>query len=877
MIRGYPNAISHRNIGNTPFGYRKNPERDVSMTDLTRLHTDELFLAVEKPSRYTGGEVNAVRKEGGACRLRFALAFPDAYEVGMSHLGLQILYAILNALPEVRCERCYAPWPDMEAQLRRRSLPLCSLESQRPLSAFDIVGFSLQYELSYTNVLMMLELGGIPLHRHERTESDPLIIAGGPSAFNPAPMSAFIDAFVIGEGEEAVGEIAAAVMAVRSRGGRRREQIEALAGINGLYVPAVHAGSERIRKRVITDLDAWRLPCSPIVPLMKTIHDRVTLEIARGCTRGCRFCQAGMVWRPVRERTPAVLEEMAEAMLRATGHDEISLLSLSSGDYTLIEPLLTALMDRYYARRVALALPSLRAETLTPKLIEGIRRVRKTSFTLAPEAGTQRLRDIINKGNTEEELLATTERVFTAGWKAVKLYFMLGLPGEREEDLEGIAEMAHKALRTAKNRGQVTVSLSTFVPKPHTPFQWQRQIGIEETAARQEFFRQRLKNRSISVKWHDARMSLLEGILSRGGEETGALIETAFRLGCRFDGWSDRFRFEIWEEALRRTGIDPIASLRERPPAEPFPWDKIDAGVSREFLLAEAGKAQKGEPTPDCRTGACSRCGACDHDTVRVITAPADSPVGTALSPPPAWGEGDRMEKTFRLRFTKRGPARFLSHMELSSALTRAMLLGGVSFVYSQGFHPHPKISFAGATAVGMESAGEFADIRIQDPREELACLAVRINAALPSGMMIQAMREIPPRAFSLAELVIGFDYDLILPDELAGEELDRIDAALHSFRDAGSVIVTRAVKGMPILKEIRPFVLILDLDKASRRIALAARTGPEGTVRPSELITGVLGLSEETLHRIRIVKTGTRLADFAGEADREIFFPGAS
>jgi radical SAM family uncharacterized protein len=501
------------------------------MMKLSRSNPDELLLAVEKPSRYTGGEVNAVRKENGVCNLLFALAFPDTYEVGMSHLGLQILYAVLNGLPEVACERCFAPWPDRERTLRQHRLPLCSLESQRPLVAFDIVGFSLQYELSYTNVLTMLELGRIPLRREERDEGHPLIIAGGPCAFNPAPMSAFIDAFVIGEGEEAIAEIAVAVLAVRTRGGRRRDQLEALSHIEGVYVPALHAGGERIRKRIIADLDGWRLPLCPVVPLMKTIHDRVTLEIARGCTRGCRFCQAGMVWRPVRERTPAVLEEMAEAMLRATGHDEISLLSLSSGDYTLIEPLLTTLMDRYYARRVALALPSLRVETLTSRLIEGIRRVRKTSFTLAPEAGTQRLRDVINKGNTEEELLETTERVFAAGWRAVKLYFMLGLPGEREEDLEGIVDLAYKTLRTAKRRGQVTVSLSTFVPKPHTPFQWQRQIGIEETAARQDFFRLRLKNRNISIKWHDARMSLLEGVLSRGGEEAGILIERAFRLG----------------------------------------------------------------------------------------------------------------------------------------------------------------------------------------------------------------------------------------------------------------------------------------------------------------------------------------------------------
>jgi radical SAM family uncharacterized protein/radical SAM-linked protein len=842
------------------------------MTDPSTENPGELFLAVERPSRYTGGEVNAVRKDPGSCRLSFALAFPDTYEIGMSHLGLQILYAVLNGLPEVACERCYAPWPDMEGELRRRSLPLCSLESQRPLHTFDIVGFSLQYELSYTNILMMLDLGGIPLRREKRGEEHPLIIAGGPSAFNPAPMSPFIDAFVIGEGEEVVAEIASVVMTVRARGGKRREQLDALAALRGVYVPAVHTGGERIGKRVITDPDAWRQPRCPVVPLMKTIHDRVTLEIARGCTRGCRFCQAGMVWRPVRERTPAVLEEMAEAMLRTTGHDELSLLSLSSGDYSRIEPLLTTLMDRYYSRRVALALPSLRAETLTPRLIEGIRRVRKTSFTLAPEAGTQRLRDLINKGNTEEELLATTERVFAAGWKAVKLYFMLGLPGEREEDLEGIAELAHRVLRTAKNKGQVTVSLSTFIPKPHTPFQWQRQIGIGEIVDRQEFFRRRLKNRNISVKWHDARMSLLEGIFSRGGEETGDLIETAFGLGCRFDGWSDRFRFDLWEEALRRTGIDADTYMRERPRSEIFPWERIDCGVRREFLLAEAGKAATGEPTPDCRTGSCSDCGVCDHKTIRVVTAPADAPVGTIVSTFAGRGSAGGAERAFRLRFTKLGPARYLSHMELSAALSRAMILGGIFFVYSQGFHPHPRISFAGATAVGMESRGEFADIRIQDPRVELKTLVARINAGLPSGVAVTAMRELPPHDFSLAELVKGFVYDIMLPEGTREADLDRFEADILRFLDLESFPVHREANGKTAIKEIRPLVADLALDRSSRRIILSAHCGPEGTVRPTELLTALFGLSPEATHGVRIVKTATRPADFAGPSDREIF-----
>jgi len=845
----------------------------MTMIDPLKSYPGELLLAVEKPSRYTGGEINTVRKAGGRSRLSFALAFPDTYEVGMSHLGLQILYAVLNGLPEVAAERCYAPWPDMEGELRRRRLPLCSLESRRPLASFDIVGFSLQYELSYTNVLMMLELGGIPLRREERGEEHPLVIAGGPCAFNPAPLSAFMDAFVIGEGEEVVAEIAAAMAAVRTAGGGRRERLETLAQIKGVYAPVLHTHGERIGKRIIADLNAWRLPLCPVVPLMKTIHDRVSLEIARGCTRGCRFCQAGMVWRPVRERSPAVLEQMAEAMLRATGHDEISLLSLSSGDYTLIEPLLAALIDRYYARRVALALPSLRVETLTPKLVEGIRRVRKTSFTLAPEAGTQRLRDIINKGNTEEELLETTGRVFAAGWKAVKLYFMLGLPGERENDLEGIAELAYKALRTAKNRGQVTVSLSTFVPKPHTPFQWQRQIDLEETLTRQDFFRRRLKNRNISVKWHDARMSLLEGVFSRGGEETGELIEKAFRLGCRFDGWSDRFRFDLWEEALRRTGIDAAASLAERSPAEDFPWDNIDCGVSREFLLAEAEKALTGDQTPDCRRGPCSLCGVCDHRMIRNITAPPDAPVGTLVPSLAGRAEREIAEKAFRLRFTKLGPAGFLSHLELSAALSRGMIAGGISFAYSQGFHPHPKLSFADATSVGMESRGEFADIRIHDPAEDQASLAARINSALPAGVEIEAMRELPANASSLAELIAGFDYDIILPADVGEAELLGIEAGISRFLAAENFPVTRETKGKKTCRDIRPLVTGAALDRPSRRVLFSARFGPRGTIRPAEFMSGVLAFSADALRRARVVKTATRLADNASEGEQEIFF----
>ncbi|MEA1970242.1 MAG: TIGR03960 family B12-binding radical SAM protein, partial [Thermodesulfobacteriota bacterium] len=408
---------------------------------------EELLPLVQKPGRYIGGEINSIKKDWGKCRLTFALAFPDIYEIGMSHLGLQIFYSILNNEPEISAERFYAPWPDMESLMREHDIPLVSLESSTPLSGFDIVGFSLQYELSYTNVLNMLDLGGVPIYSSDRGEDAPIIIAGGPSVFNPGPVAPFFDALVVGEGEEVILEISRAMISGKERESKRSDLLNLLAEIDGVWVPSLHGMKKKIKKRVVTDLERWRFPSKPIVPLVKTVHDRITMEIARGCTRGCRFCQPGMVWRPVRERSIDALEKMAEEMLSSTGHSEVSLLSLSSGDYSHIEYLLTSLMNQYYEKRVAIALPSMRVETLTEKLIEQIKRVRKTSFTLAPEAGTQRLRDVINKGNTEEALLATARKVFDAGWKSIKLYFMIGLPSETQEDLEGIVDLAYKVLR----------------------------------------------------------------------------------------------------------------------------------------------------------------------------------------------------------------------------------------------------------------------------------------------------------------------------------------------------------------------------------------------------------------------------------------------
>lgn len=580
---------------------------------------------------------------------------------------------------------------------------------------------------------------------------------------------------------------------------------------------------------------------------------------------------------------------MAEEMLCSTGHRELSLLSLSSGDYSRIEPLLATLMDRYHDRRVALALPSLRAETLTRSLMEEIKRVRKTSFTLAPEAGTQRLRDAINKGNTEADLLATTGQVFAAGWKSLKLYFMLGLPGETDEDIEGIADLAHRVLREANRRGQVTVSLSTFVPKPHTPFQWAEQIDLAQTRQRQDYFRRRLRSRNLSVKWHDARMSLLEGLISRGDEKSGLLIERAFQAGCRFDGWSECFRFDLWEMAMADLTIDPEWELRQRRLTESFPWDQIDCGLSRDFLVRECVKSTQGELTADCRANNCNNCGVCDHQTIRMINAEDTPPLpaeGSALDgaasrmpetiraagltdPRFPIGPVDRPqrsvpEKRLRIQFTKLGPARFLSHLELSAALIRAIHQSGLTFVYSEGFHPLPKISFAFATAVGMESHGEYADIQIRDAISGTLPIG-KMNAFLPEGMAVKSLDQIPLRRPSLSEEIRGFQYHLCLP-ETVGPDMDAaITGRLDRFLASDTFTITRKTNEKTVVKDIRPLVMDLRLDDKERRIELRVACEPAGMVRPADILTKVCDFDEETAREVRVIKRGTFFAENTG------------
>lgn len=821
---------------------------------------ETILPLVQKPARYIGGETNIVYKTADRCTLSFALAFPDVYEVGMSHLGLRILHGILNSRPRWRAERVYAPWPDMEERLRTRRIPLSSLESETPLHRFDVVGFSLQYELSCTNVLAMLNLGRIPIKAAERKEEHPLVVAGGPCATNPEPLSPFFDAFVIGEGEEVIVDIARSVEEGKARGLKRRDLLERLSGIEGIYAPAFHDNTPVVHRRVMSDLDKAFVPSRSIVPLIRTIHDRITLEIARGCTRGCRFCQAGMVWRPYRERDPGLIMRQAEQALQATGYDEVSLLSLSAGDHSCIGSLIRNMMNRYADRHISLALPSLRTETLTEDLIDQIKRVRKTSFTLAPEAGTQRLRNVINKGNREEDLLHTVRSVFEAGWRSIKLYFMIGLPTERKEDLEGIVDLAFRVLHKGENRRRVTVSLSTFVPKPHTPFQWERQIDLEETEDRQRYFKDSLRHGNLNLKWHDPRMSFLEGSISRGDANLAPVIERVYELGARFDGWSDLFHFELWERAFKERGIDPLPFLERRDTASNLPWDYVDVGVNKAFLLDELHRSRQEKTTEDCRVSDCVACGACGGDVMIREASPMNDSGGHADPLEPSLSFDPKEVRQLRLHYKKTGKSRFLSHLDTASALIRAIARSGLHFEYSKGFHPNPKISFPCATALGIESESEYADIWIRTRDEkEVATLKETINDSLPEGMAVLSVNAVREHEKKLSKLILGFVYEMYI-DSLDDDRRKEIKERVGTFMNSPSFIVEKALEGKSGTRDLRPPVksLVCNDKGFIRGVFLFSE---KGGVRPVDIITEVLGMTKDEARTVRIVKKQTLLA----------------
>ena len=600
-----------------------------------RKEIEKILQYVQKPARYSGGELNSVIKDPERVSLRYAFCFPDLYEIGMSHLGMKILYSLVNSREEYWCERVFAPDSDMEEQMRKNNIELFALESEDPIKSFDIVGFTLMYELSYTNVLNMLDLAGIPLKSADRQSLTPIICCGGPCACNPEPIADFVDLVFLGDGEESTLQVLDLLNACKKNGESKTDFLKKAKEIQGVYVPSfyedgynedgtlkelkpLYGAPEKVKKAVVSDMDKCFYPDKFVVPFISIVHDRAVEEIFRGCIRGCRFCQAGFTYRPIREKSVETINRQAKALIDSTGYDELSLCSLSTSDHSCVNEMLSSLIDWTEKDKINLSLPSLRVDNFSDELVEKLNRVRKSGLTFAPEAGTQRLRDVINKNVTEEEVLSTCKKAFDNGWTSVKLYFMMGLPTETMEDIEGIADLAMQVVHTfyknparQKETGvQVSVSCASFIPKPFTPFQWEAEDSMESLKAKQKHLLESIPSRKVKVSYHETPTSLLEGLLARGDRRLCRVLLDAYRLGCKFDSWDDRFRFDAWMKAFEMNGIDPyFYTQRKREFSELLPWDHLDFGVSKKFLENENKKAHENKTTPHCRMK-CSGCGA---------------------------------------------------------------------------------------------------------------------------------------------------------------------------------------------------------------------------------------------------------------------------
>lgn len=776
------------------------------------------YAIFKKPSRYIGNEINIIRKEG---EVRAALCFPDSYEIGMSHLGLRVLYSIINSIPYASAERVYAPWMDLESYLRQNCLPLTSLEYRRPLKDFDIVGFTLQYELSYTNILNMLDLGGIPVRSEDRGNEYPVIIAGGPCAVNPLPLVPFIDAFVIGDGEEVVKDIIELFYKVKSQESKVRSKediLNALAGLEGVYVPLIHDKERKtVKRRIVEDLDSVPFPDAPVLPYTSIVHDRVTMEISRGCTRGCRFCQAGMIYRPVRERSVGNVLSLCNRSLLNTGYEDVSFSSLSTGDYSGLLPLVRDFNRLSPGSNISVSLPSLRVGAINSGVLKEIKSVRKTGFTIAPEAGTTRLRNVINKDFTDEEYEETLEKLFKEGWTTVKLYFMVGLPTETMADIDGLIEMAARALKKGRaltrRRININAGISAFVPKPHTPFQWTGQDNFRVLREKQDYIRKAFRKRRINFKGQHVEHSLLEAVFSRADRDSGVLLEKAWELGCRFDGWSEHFDFDRWLLASERAGIDLYAyASRDLELDAELPWDFIDTGITREYLRSEYEKAVRAEITSDCRDS-CHGCG------LDCKVKSQESIVGSQ-KPEVRSREFSKINVPCRLRagFSKTGGMRCLSHQELMTALIRAVRRAELPLAYSSGFHPHPKVSFGPPLATGVEGIDEFFDIEMTALITP-AVFMKELNSRLPEGLKVHSAEPVRGKGMSLNDIFSRYEYEIIIDPVL--------ERQVNSFMAMQSCPVERKnrtvdIRSMVERADVRDGILkivIADTDKVKVRL----------------------------------------------------------
>jgi len=845
---------------------------------------------VQKPARYLGGEFGAKPKDWSTVKARVCLAFPDLYDIGMSHLGFKILYKILNDAPHTLAERAYAPWVDMQAELRTRGLPLLSLETARPLRDFDVVGFSLQFELTYTNVLTMLDLGGIPLRSSDRGDADPLVIAGGPTATHPEPLSAFIDAFVIGDGEERAADVALLWTDLKSRGVPRADRLRALAKLPGLYVPSLYSTTidadtgfevvdrplvEEARlpvdRALVDDLNRFPFPDDGPVGGPEAIFDRMSIEIARGCTEGCRFCQAGMIYRPVRERDPEQIVNTVVSAVRKSGYDEASLTSLSTADYSCIAPLIKKVVERLAPEKVSLGVSSLRAYGLDEDVLDDLQRVRASGVTFAPEAGSQRMRDVVNKNVTEEQLMTTAERIFSRGWNAMKLYFMIGLPTEEESDVREIVRVGARAQETGRrvkkerNIGgapKVVVSVSTHVPKPHTPFQWCAMNPASEVLVKQAWLKDEVRTTNVDLKMHDCTTSWLEGVFARGDRRLCDVLERAYRAGACFDSWEDQLKIDVWVAAFEAEHVDPKTYLGTIPVTARLPWDHISVGLEEGFLAREYRKALASRLSPPCGKAAgafvqatnlddaladtrklvCYDCGvACDMSAMRqerveylvklgakerVIAKPLPPPVRAdkRKGPPPRIVQGEA--RRYRFAYTKLGPSAFLSHLDLIRVLPRAFRRLDIPLYYSSGYHPKAEMTFGPALSLGVSSLEELVDVKITadlDPEET----AIALNEGLPDGIRFLRGVRLGPQDAGVSRIIDSARYAVAfgrsaLADQPGGRDPGWLASRVAELMAKSEHKVLRKIDGIGKWVDVRAFLRSIAVDTDESRAAIA-------------------------------------------------------
>ncbi|MBT3181388.1 MAG: TIGR03960 family B12-binding radical SAM protein [Deltaproteobacteria bacterium] len=812
----------------------------------------EMLCSVNKPYRYIGGELNSRKKAWDSVDIHICLVFPDSYEIGTSHIGLSILYNVANDRDDILAERAFTPWADMEEALSSRGIKLFSLESNRALDEFDILGFSLGYELTYTNVLTVLKSAGIPIYSKDRDESHPLIIAGGPCTYNPEPVAAFFDAIAIGDGEGLVVEISEMAKVSKKEDEHRGDLLRRLARISGVYVPSLGNMASGVGRALQCDINSAPYPVHPVVPYATT-QMRAAVEVSRGCARGCRFCQAGFIYRPVRQRDSSTVSKIASECILSTGYEEFSFLSLSLGDWAPLESALRQVHEACAPLPVDASLPSLRVESMSDRMLSSMGSSRSGSFTLAPEAGTERMRNLINKGNTDQDLYVSVEKIFKNGWQAVKLYFMIGLPDETQDDLKGIVDIANRCLsigRKYHRRPDVTVSTSTFVPKAHTPFQWERQISIEEAVEKQAYLKKHLRRPGLHYKWHRAEMSFLEGVFARGGAELADVIAIAHEDGARFDGWDEHFDIGRWRRAFAKRKISPDRYLEGRGNSFEFPWDHLKVGPDKHFLMKERDKARRLQGTLDCVQNECTSCGLCDFDEVKNRIASSEAITQDQVSSSASKPQTVKHEiYKYRIQYSKKGRAAFLGGLEVTDTLRFGFRASGLPFRYSEGFHPRIKVSVGQALPVGAESETEFVDIELSKFIDEAEVLK-SVERKFPEGIMAKRVRFLKPPYESISDAVLSNEYEVTL----SSLGLD-LEASISNF-DSAEAFPFMRVRGKSN-KEV-------DLKEAIHKLAVL-RDGVLGMtilnkppiIRVSEVLSAVFGVSGEDLNRVMVNKTG--------------------